>query len=92
MPTAKSTLGGLLKRVDGAVGLVPFLIDWGDTAHPALSTPPGCTLRSLRARHPDPSAVTPSLEALGVELEVGVGPEPALIATLDTPNGTLELR
>lgn len=82
--------GGL--GTDGSVGLVPFLIDWGQTEHPALSTPGGCTLVSLRAEHPDPSAVAPSLEALGVDLEVTVGPTAALIATIETPNGTVELR
>ena len=82
--------GGL--GTDGLVGLVPFLIDWGATDHPALSAPEGCTLVSLRAEHPDPSAVTPSLEALGVDLEVGVGAEAALVATIETPNGTVELR
>lgn len=82
--------GGL--GTDGSVGIVPFLIDWGDTEHPALSTPGGCTLSSMRAEHPDPTLVTPSLEALGVELAVGTGEQPALIATIETPNGVVELR
>jgi len=82
--------GGL--GTDGSVGLVPFLIDWGKTEHPALSTPAGCRLLSLRAEHPDPSAVLPSLEALGVTLEVSVGAQAALIATIETPTGTVELR
>jgi Glyoxalase-like domain len=82
--------GGL--GTDGSVGLVPFLIDWGETEHPALSTPTGCTLVSLRAEHPDPGAVLESLEALGVELAVEVGPVAALIATIDTPRGRIELR
>ena len=82
--------GGL--GIDGSVGLVPFLIDWGDTEHPALSTPTGCSLTSLRGEHPNAPAVTPSLAALGVELELGVGDAPALIATIETPNGVVELR
>jgi hypothetical protein len=82
--------GGL--GTDGSVGLVPFLIDWGATEHPALSAPQGCRLTSLRAEHPDPAAVTPALEALGVTLEVTHGPTAALIATIDTPNGPVELR
>jgi len=83
--------GGGLGR-DGSVALVPFLINWGETEHPAVSTPRGCRFASLRAEHPDPSAITPSLEALGVELEIDVGAAPALIATIETPNGTIELR
>ena len=76
---------------EGEVNLVPFMIEWGATEHPALSTPTSCTLTSLRASHPDPSAIQPSLEALGVELEVSVGDAPTLIAVIETPNGTVEL-
>ena len=32
-------------------GLIPFLIDWGTSLHPALSSPRGPALLSLRAEH-----------------------------------------
>jgi hypothetical protein len=73
-------------------GLVPFLIDWGDTPHPSAGAPGGCSLVSLRAEHPAPDGIEAMLEALGVELDVARGPEAALIAVLDTPNGRVELR
>lgn len=73
-------------------GLVPFLIDWGSSPHPADSAPRGCSLLSLRGEHPEPEMVQPPLRALEVELTVENGPAPALIATLQTPKGRAELR
>ena len=78
--------------VEIAGGVVPFFIDWGDTPHPAGASPEGAVLRGLRAEHPQPEAVKQTLERLGIDLPVTEGPAPALIATLDTPNGTVELR
>jgi hypothetical protein len=71
--------------------LVPFLIDWGESPHPALSAPGGVALDSLRAEHPTPDAIRPLLVALDVALDVDEGPEPRLIARLSTSNGVVEL-
>jgi Glyoxalase-like domain len=46
-------------------GLVPFLISWGDTEHPAGSAPRGLTLESFHLEHPDPASLVPLLSALG---------------------------
>jgi hypothetical protein len=46
----------------------------------------------LGGRHPDPVAIIEWLRPLGLELPVVAGRAPALIATLDTPRGRLELR
>ncbi len=73
-------------------GLVPFLIDWGATASPALSCAKGVALSALRAEHPDPEPVRRALAALGATLALSSGPAPALVATLSTPNGVVELR
>ena len=73
-------------------GVVPFLIDWGDSPHPAHTAPAGIQLVDLRAEHPDPAAIIDCLQRLGLGLQVLVGPTPALIATLDTPQGRVELR
>jgi hypothetical protein len=72
-------------------GLVPFLIDWGTTPHPAGGAAPGCTLVDFRAEHPEPAVILPLLAALNVELPLSRGAT-ALIATIDTPNGRLKLR
>lgn len=73
-------------------GIVPFFIDWGKTPHPAASLPKGCTLVALRAEHPDANRIRIELSALGMNLRVDTGPAPALIATIRTPHGDVELR
>jgi hypothetical protein len=69
-------------------GITPFLIDWGETPHPAAES--GLTLLGLRATHPDPEAVGAVLDALGVRLPVASG-DPRLTAVLETPNGRVRL-
>jgi len=79
----------LAPRVDG---LLPFFIDWGTTAHPAASAPSGGRVLALSAEHPEPERVRVALDALDLDLVVGKGPAPALIAKLATPRGEVELR
>jgi hypothetical protein len=71
---------------------LPFVIDWLDSAHPSESAPAGVTLVRLSAVHPDPQSMRPALDALGAGITVAEGPEPALVAVLDTPRGRVELR
>jgi hypothetical protein len=85
-------LAWTLTRSTAGDGLVPFLIDWGETVHPSITSAGGCRLLSLRALHPRPAEVLRMLKALGEDLPVEQGPEVALIATVETPNGTFELR
>ena len=75
-----------------AEGMVPFLIDWGSGPHPADTAPGGATLKVLRAEHPEPDAVVSLLQALDLNLEVLRGQRTALVAILDCPKGTVELR
>jgi Glyoxalase-like domain len=72
--------------------VVPFLIDWGSSPHPSATAPAGVRLVELRGEHPDAAATREVLAALGVDLPVDEGPEPALVATLDTPRGRVVLR
>jgi hypothetical protein len=74
-----------------ADGLVPFLIDWGETPHPSTTAVRGCRLISFRAEHPSPGSVLPLLAAIGEPLEVREGPHPRLIAEIATPRGRVEL-
>ena len=73
-------------------GVVPFWIDWGATAHPASALRKGCTLVDLRAEHPNPERVETMITALGLDLPVKRGSAPALIATISTPRGVVELK
>ncbi len=75
-----------------ADGLVPFFIDWGTTPHPAQSAAQGARLIGLRAEHPQPEPVRKMLQQLGLALTVSPGSKPALIATLSSPKGEVELR
>jgi hypothetical protein len=72
--------------------VVPFFIDWGSSPHPALTAARGATLVQLRAEHPDAERVQKMLGALGLGLRVQMGSAPAIIATIDSPKGRVELR
>ncbi len=76
----------------GNDGIRPFLIDWGSTAHPAPTLPTGCVLLGLRAEHPYPRKVRADLAELGLEIEIDQARQPALVATVGTPKGKVELR
>lgn len=73
-------------------GLVPFVIEWGDTTHPAEVTPKGCTLVALRGTHPDPDHIRALHGAIGIEVAVEAGETSSIEAVLDTPNGRVTLR
>lgn len=75
-------------------GLVPFIIDWGNTPHPAHAATDGepqCELVSFTGRHQDPGPTVRALAALGAELEVASGAAPGLRAELRGPAGSLVL-
>lgn len=75
-----------------ADGIVPFYIDWGASPHPSRDAASGCTLIDFRAEHPTPDRVSRLLSALHIVLDIRTGPRPALIATIDGPQGRVELR
>jgi Glyoxalase-like domain len=72
-------------------GILPFLIDWGTSPHPAATSPGGVRLISLKGEHPDAARARVVLEALGLDLLVADGPAPKLVARLATPRGEIEL-
>jgi hypothetical protein len=73
-------------------GILPFFIDWGPTPHPATGSPGGCELLDLRAEHPEAGRVRATLDVLGLGLAVTEGARPALVATIASPRGRVELR
>jgi hypothetical protein len=75
-----------------ADGLVPFFIDWGTSQHPALTAATGATLVQLRAEHPDAPRVQKMLDQLGLDLRISQASQAAIIATIDSPRGRVELR
>lgn len=73
-------------------GLVPFLISWGNTEHPARSAPQGLTLEAFHVEHPDPSSLAPLFTALGADVEIRPAAAAALVARLSGPNGSKVLQ
>ena len=99
-------ISGSRKRPDGVVlswrytdpavvlehRLVPYLIDWGTSPHPAATAPRGATLVALRAEHPDPDRLRTMLQQIALRLPVERGPKAELIATIEGQKGRVELR
>ena len=75
-----------------ADGLVPYFIDWGTSPHPSATAARGASLVQVRAEHPDPERAQKMLDVLGLDLRVQKGSSPAIIATVDSPRGRVELR
>lgn len=74
-------------------GVVPFLIDWGETPHPAGGAREAGELVGLTVRHPEPAAVRDALEAVGADAAtVEEGERPELVAAVRTAAGVVEIR
>ncbi|MEO8458723.1 MAG: VOC family protein [Chloroflexota bacterium] len=92
LPSGAELKWQLTARPEAAAsGIVPFLIEWQPREHPSKTAPRGAQLSDLQAEHPHPGEVNAMLEALGVELTVSESARPALIATMEGPNGTVVL-
>jgi Glyoxalase-like domain len=92
-PLSRSTPGGTLLKwrmtmdaPDNRDGLVPRLIDWQESPHPAAAGLPELSLVALVGFHPEPDVVRTDLSALGVQLEVRQG-QPGFELVVDTPKG-----
>jgi hypothetical protein len=72
-------------------GLLPILIDWGSSPHPASSAPTGCTLVGLALRHPEAGSLSTLLGRLGLPMVVEPGEVPTITATIETPAGTISI-
>jgi hypothetical protein len=74
-------------------GVVPVLIEWKSTPHPAAGLPDlGLRLRGLELFHPRPHRAMALLQAMGIEGPVQVrrsldGEGSSLTAFIDTPQG-----
>lgn len=73
-------------------GVVPFLISWGDTPHPAASAPRGLRLESLNIEHPDPESIARALRIVGTAVPVIWADHAALVAHIIGPTGGGVLR
>ncbi|WP_344304918.1 VOC family protein [Nocardioides bigeumensis] len=72
-------------------GVVPFLVDWGTTDHPAPNLP-RVDLVGLRLSHPQPARIRRLLVALGVRPALVWGVTPALEVVVQGTHGLVALR
>ena len=77
---------------DTGDGLIPFFIDWGNSAHPELDLEKGCELISLEGIHPEPDRIQKVNDLLKVSIPIHYGANPQLIARINTPKGLIELK
>lgn len=73
-------------------GVVPYFINWGASAHPAESSPGGCTLLTMKLFHPDAERIRQILDHLGLDFALDFGPKAALEAIIETPQGHFTLK
>ena len=76
---------------DRAGGVIPFFIDWGETPHPGTVLSPECSFLGIRAEHPQADQVREWCSMLGLDIDVVRGEDVRLVATLDAPNGVVDL-
>lgn len=69
-------------------GVLPFLIDWGNSSHPTERLPAnGCQLVDFQLQHPEPEKIHAYLHAIGLKVTVIYGPQATIRAGLTTPLG-----
>jgi hypothetical protein len=81
-------------QLDGPFGCaLPFMIDWGRSAHPTDSLPQTARLIQLDLEHPDPKRLEVALAIIGVRTGVDVhrGERPAIRARIATTGGEVML-
>jgi len=68
-------------------GVMPFLIEWGTSAHPAVDLPSQTRLTQVSLQHPDAARIETAVRALaGDTWHVAHGPA-NVSASLETPEG-----
>jgi len=75
-------------------GLVPALIQWPDSRHPADNMPDsGCRLVAIAGEHPEPATVRAELSMLGLSdtMKVTFGKSPRIAAMIRTSRGVATL-
>jgi hypothetical protein len=87
-----TTLTWRLTSNAGTAGVIPFLISWGDTPHPAASARAGLRLESLCIEHPDPESIARTLRILGTNIPVIRADRAGLVARVIGPTGGGKLR
>ena len=98
VPTRRATPDGaelawelLFARDHDFGALMPFFIDWGESAHPADDLQPAGTLEAITVESPHAAALRRLLGSVDVPLVVRTAAEPALHATIAAAHGDVVL-
>lgn len=75
-----------------AGGVIPFLIDWGQSPHPSRAAAHGASLVDFRIEHPDVDGVRRMLRAVDLDVVVTNAAEAALVAVVAGRYGRFTLR
>jgi Glyoxalase-like domain len=73
--------------IDRHAGLLPFLIDWGQSTHPTSAQLPELSLVTVTIQSPRPDETRAGLAALGTEVLVSEAPSARINAVLTGPRG-----
>ena len=76
----------------GFGSLMPFFIDWMDSEHPAVSAPVGGRLADFAVLTPDVDRLRDIFRVLQLDIPVQRSAESAVLASLESSRGRLELR
>lgn len=71
---------------------LPMFIDWGNSPHPAESSPSGCTLVNFEILHPYGGELISLYHELGIQIPVKQNTQAELRVTLNSPNGEVSLQ
>lgn len=76
---------------DATGGVLPVVIDWGQTAHPASSLDQGLSVENFELTHPDPGPIADAISRIsGETIEIATGPI-KLSVTLRGPGGDFRI-
>lgn len=70
-------------------GVLPFLIDWGDTPHPASGLPQVGQLVSLMLLHPEADQIQQQLKSIGIAMQVVSHTSPGIASRISGARGTI---
>ena len=73
-------------------GVIPFMIDWGDSPHPSeAAVQRSFTCPHFAGWHPDRAAADDGVGMMGLPLTISNADSPSLEARFDSPNGLVIL-
>ena len=81
---------GITEFADNS-GIVPFVIQWASTPHPARTSPRGCKLLQFSAGHPSPNKFTKLLSELSFSFKIVESQSFQLKVKINSPKGVIEI-